>query len=64
MRLLRFVQQTALNRGRSQAHAKPADQTQPSFLFRNTGKPRIAQDTAKITDRLIVDQDHCTPEKY
>jgi hypothetical protein len=56
MRLLRFVQQTAPNRGRSNAHTRnPPTKRSTAFLFRNTGKPRIAQDTAKITDRPIVD---------
>ena len=33
------------------AHRKPADHATLAHVFRNTGKPRLAQeDTAKITD--------------
>jgi hypothetical protein len=54
MRLLRSVQQTA-RPGPDRVYGKPADQCSTIQLyFRNTGKPRIAQDTR---------EDHSTPGK-
>jgi hypothetical protein len=47
------------DQGRSKAHAKPAGQTQHSFLFQTSyfatqGNQGSRQKTAKITDCLIV----------